>query len=93
MNRDAIGAYRKMKSFGFSKDESYKIFEENISCMDYFIGNYFYLNEALDEVSKIKIHRKNIRSKINELVQEKKSESMFKAMSENPSLFDSTFDF
>ena len=82
-----------MSKLGLSKKESYKIFRENISCMDYFFGNYLSLNKALDEVSKEKIEKNNLCSRISELTVNIKNNFILEAMQKNPELFDTNNDF
>ena len=84
VKKEIFETYRKIHHLGFSKEESYKIFKKNISCIDYFLGNYVFLNQALDEVLKIKIEKKNISSKINEFTWEAREKAVAESNLMNP---------
>lgn len=84
VNKEIIEAYRKMDHLGFSKYEMKKIFKKNLSCMDSFFDNYAFLNEALDEVSKIKIEKKDISSKICEFTWEAREKAIAESNFMNP---------
>lgn len=84
VSKGIFEAYRKMNHLGFSKDEAYKVFTKNISCMDALLDNYVFLNEALDEVSKIKIEKKDISSKISEFTWNAREKAIAKSNFMNP---------